>query len=183
LHSYYFYYVGEYGYDVDELDDLDVDTDLDGELDHDLSEIRSVPQPGGVFRRKGPQMAWVCTGSDVGYLPVRGESLSQAPPDVEPGWDCVAEISLFIRSGDLRVLNWDTSGTGDEPNLALAGPGWYRLRGHVRGRDADWHGRGDVSRAAEEEHHLLVWPEAFAESTVLVGPDEMGARILDIGPI
>lgn len=41
----------------------------------------------------------------------------------------------------------------DAGNFATAGPGWYRIRIHARGRD-----EGESNTGTTEEHLISVWP-------------------------
>ncbi|TQS29976.1 hypothetical protein [Microbispora sp. KK1-11] len=86
------------------------------------------------------------------------KAFGSAPPLRLKGWAQAAEIGLVSRSGRLEVPSYADG--GDEgagarlPNLAVKGPGRYRLRVYARG------GEG------AEEHLVVVFPGRSAKKTV-----------------
>ncbi|MEU6408506.1 hypothetical protein [Microbispora sp. NPDC046933] len=79
------------------------------------------------------------------------KAFGSAPPLRLKGWDQVAEVGVVSRSGRLEVPSYADG--GDEgagarlPNLAVKGPGRYRLRVYARGLE------GSV-----EEHLVVAFP-------------------------
>jgi hypothetical protein len=59
---------------------------------------------------------------------------------------------------------WDGQVHQELPNLTPAGPGTYRLRLHVRGRDRGW--EEGAPEVPVEEHLLAVWPAPTAVGVV-----------------
>ncbi|WP_158854164.1 hypothetical protein [Saccharothrix deserti] len=90
----------------------------------------------GVIRAL-PSGALVYTGISQGYIRVRAVAAEQDPSAVDPGpWDEIVDINVTAPHGELRVDSYeDGPPTTTLPSLTPAGPGTYRLRIHVRGRD------------------------------------------------
>ncbi|MGW5263143.1 hypothetical protein ACWEQG_19380 [Microbispora sp. NPDC004025] len=79
------------------------------------------------------------------------------------GWDTVVETGLASPDG---VLGLAGEADGSLPNLAVAGPGYYRVRVYVRGRAEA------LKYASEwpvEEHLLLVFPGSSGKTLFLRG--------------
>lgn len=85
------------------------------------------------------------------------KAFGSAPPLRLTGWERVAEVGIVSRSGRLEVPSYDG---GDEgagarlPNLAVKGPGRYRLRAYARGPEG------------AEEHLVVVFPGRSAKKVV-----------------
>jgi hypothetical protein len=143
------------------------------------SDAPAVPGPGGVFAMRSPQEGLVLCGIHTGRVLVRTRALTE-PPSADPhGWDVVEEVSMRVDSGALVVTDWDGGGWERDPGLAARGPGWYRVRAHVRGRaPVSWD--PDVAPAvpeAPEEHDFCAWPEPGPHPPrLLAGPDDRGAH-------
>jgi hypothetical protein len=123
------------------------------------------PEPGPmclVFEPRHDE-TFVMTGIATGWVRVTCEALSSRPPVVADGWDDVAEVSLAVSEGPLRVTGWG-SGPPSDVRLDAHGPGCYRIRIHARGRDADYDGSPEES---VEEFVLLAWPEEHSRPAVL----------------
>ncbi|WP_432931621.1 hypothetical protein ACQPZZ_12115 [Microbispora sp. CA-135349] len=86
------------------------------------------------------------------------KAFGSAPPLRLKGWRQVAEVGVVSRSGRLEVPSYADG--GDEgagarlPNLAVKGPGRYRLRAYARGAEG------------AEEHLVVVFPGRSAEKVV-----------------
>jgi hypothetical protein len=158
-------------------------------LDRDVevgADVRAVPQGGGVFRVRGDTFTHVVCGRWPAHVLVEERVLATAPTSIAGTWDAVAEISLHSESGDLRVVNWDTSGGNEAVDLAATGPGWYRIRAHVLGRSASpVLGSPGNPPAMPVEHYLIqAWPEpSWRQAIVLIGPDALGAKVMQDGPL
>lgn len=90
------------------------------------------------------------------------------PPFPPPLLRALREVGTW----DGEPVQWD----GEEPNLALDAPGDYRLRVHVRGRDAG----KDADTIAEDEnpvesHLMQIWPADAQPDALLLTGDEVGA--------
>jgi hypothetical protein len=95
-------------------------------------------------------------------------------------WDEVVEATLVLAGGLARILEWGGAPRHDLPNLAVAGPGTYRLRCHARGRDFAKGLRGPLDLGEdvdliEEAHLLAIWPAPPAEVIVHQTIDQVGA--------
>ncbi len=109
------------------------------------------------------QETFVLTGIATGYVRVSGEALASRPSVLPDGWEDVAEVSLEVHAGPLRVTGIGGI-TGPEVRLDAHGPGDYRLRIHAKGRDTDY----DGSRLDPVEDYMIVaWPEQASPPTAL----------------
>lgn len=81
----------------------------------------------------GPGALDIWAAAEVGHACVTGEAYRRRPPVETRGWEQVVEVGYETRQGVLSVV--DGSG-GRLPDLAVGGPGNYRVRVHVRGRKA-----------------------------------------------
>lgn len=116
----------------------------------------------GLLMGLGSQAVAVMTGKQQGTVPVHARALPGAPVEIEHGWDVVAETDLDCPEGTISVLDWGGPDHPELGQLAIAGPGRYRLRVHVKNRkDID-------GRPSGEEHYLLTWPAAGPRSPVLL---------------
>jgi hypothetical protein len=58
----------------------------------------------------------------------------EAEPQLElSGWEDVAEFSVLVREKPAYIGGFDQD-FRTTPRIGTAGPGWYRLRVHARGR-------------------------------------------------
>ena len=121
------------------------------------------------------------TGISSGGCAVAVQVRSTAPGEaVTDGWDDVVETSYHSRHGQLRMNSVLPYSGGGVPNiggplLTPDGPGDYRLRVHVRGRDTMIDGvpmEGPV-----EDYLLLIWPAPDAPVTVYKATDRYGASV------
>jgi hypothetical protein len=116
----------------------------------------------------------VTTGLDVGRVPLHLETWSQAPDLDLDQWDDVVEAELATVDGVIQPADLLEGPPRRMRNLAHAGPGSYRLRVSVRGRDAASTGKGP------ELHRLQCWAAAAGDDA---GPtphkltDEHGRRL------
>ena len=90
----------------------------------------SVP---GLLRDLGGQAVAVLTGLQSGVIAVTAHAVATAPAQVDPGWDVVAETDLDCPGGIISVLDWGGPDHPELGDLAIAGPGRYRLRVHASG--------------------------------------------------
>jgi len=123
--------------------------------------------------------AMVLTGTQFGNV-----ACSVQPGDSDPGldvaeWDEVIEFSLATAAGSpgLGVSAMD-GGPDELAVLTAPGAGSYRVRLHVRGRDAG----ADldvVDGEPVEAHFLQVWPAAVSGTTIRKASDAFGRATRD----
>ncbi|TDD60415.1 hypothetical protein E1293_45755 [Actinomadura darangshiensis] len=121
----------------------------------------------------GDGAACVCTGTLEGLVRLTAQA-SQEPPLAHVGdWDEVVEIAFHSPSGRFSI-NGVANGP-PLPNLAVAGPGYYRVRVHARGRDAG-HGAETVTDVNEivEEFLIICWPGDGQPEAVHQTRDQVG---------
>ncbi|GAA3415516.1 hypothetical protein [Streptosporangium vulgare] len=86
------------------------------------------------------------------------KAFGAAPPLRLKGWDKVVEVGLLSRSGRMVVPPYpeggDSGAIGPLPNLAVDGPGRYRMRVYARAFEWD----EDDPEAPVEEHLIVVYP-------------------------
>jgi hypothetical protein len=134
----------------------------------------SVP---GILRDLGAQAVAVLTGLQWGTITVTADAVTTAPVQVDPGWDVVAETDLDCPEGTISVLDWGGPDHPELGELAIAGPGRYRLRVHARNR------ANTDEKSSAEEHRLLIWPvEQPAPSRLLTPMDAHGRLLIDEEP-
>lgn len=94
------------------------------------------------------------------------KAFDRAPPLRLTGWDQVVEVGIASRSGRLVVPTYPEGGAsgaaGPLPDLAVAGPGHYRLRVHARTLPWD----EDEPDAPLEEHLIVVYPGRSTDKVV-----------------
>ncbi|WP_433237652.1 hypothetical protein ACQPYK_29330 [Streptosporangium sp. CA-135522] len=97
--------------------------------------------------------ATVITRVENTFVCLTVKALAAAPPIMAKGWERVVEAGVGSPSGELALASWEP---GDQlPNLAVAGPGRYRIRIYVRNQDK---AAADVSERPVEEHLVVVFP-------------------------
>lgn len=130
----------------------DMEDEWDGTCANEL--IEPLPSGGAV----------VITGIALGNVRVEVRCLS-GPPSVEPkGWDDIVEATIAVPDGVLNVMGWGAE-SFDERNLAVAGPGMYRVRAYARDRLAQY----DLSALRAKERFMFeIWPATGDEPPVSV---------------
>ncbi|MEU4723879.1 hypothetical protein AB0G06_30045 [Nonomuraea dietziae] len=91
------------------------------------------------------------TLTEMGLLCVTGESYRRRPPVETEGWDVVAEIGYRSPTGVLEI----SDGSRALPDLAVGGPGHYRVRVHQRELPVDY---DREEPQASEEWLIMVYP-------------------------
>ena len=136
-----------------------------------------LPGPGGAGGLVGavPGLAIVITGTQFGNVALTVQSGDSDPGLDTGGWDEVVEVSLASGAAGqgLGILSGG-QGPGELATLTPAGAGSYRIRVHVRGRDA---GTADdvVTGEPAEEHLLQIWPAPPGPEIIRKTTDEHGA--------
>jgi hypothetical protein len=145
----------------------------------DLGMLAEVPDEvftGGTGLISAPPgIAVVHAGTHTGPVRVTVQARTEPPPqpDLEQ-WEEVVEVSVSTQAGRVLVEEWGGPTRDDLGNLALAGPGSYRLRVHARGRDQA-NATVPVPEEPIEEHLLIAWPAPPADEAVLKQTDQYGA--------
>ncbi|MEU1299438.1 hypothetical protein [Streptomyces shenzhenensis] len=141
-----------------------VNEGLFGVLDHgeistetaDFSNRLVAPMVSGAF---------ILTGINTGYVNVETRVVDRRPDADTGGWEEVIEVSVQAPAGDLKVESLELGpDAGSVHSLSPAGPAWYRLRVHARGRE---NLRDKVSIEPVEDYLLIVWPAPPTEATIL----------------
>jgi hypothetical protein len=151
-------------------------------------EVALAESPDGLVSVSEAGVA-VVTGIAQGLVRVsvevtdRGGGLN--PQDrawLDPGpWDDIVEVPVEVPNGGLRVQGVLDAGAGGLPVLSQAGPGSYRLRVHVRGRDGHAGpspGQGEVGggpNTAVEEYLIVAWPCDPRPRVIIRATDRVGA--------
>jgi hypothetical protein len=119
--------------------------------------------PGGLTETI-PGFVVVYSGTNIGPVRVTVQVHQAAPPLDLVAWEDVTEISFTAPNGQTTIQEWGGQVPQELPNLTPGGPGSYRLRLHVRGRDR---GREQVSPEEPVEQHLLaIWPAPPAPNVI-----------------
>jgi hypothetical protein len=126
----------------------------------------------GLLLGLGPQAVAVLTGVQSGRVTVSARAVPEPPAVAGAGWDVVAEADLDCPEGVVSVCDWGGPGHDELGDLAIAGPGRYRVRVHTRNREPA--GR----RRSAEEHHLLIWPVTQPAPPLLLTEMDACGRLL-----
>ncbi|MFI7150382.1 hypothetical protein ACIBO2_36160 [Nonomuraea sp. NPDC050022] len=102
----------------------------------------------------------ILTADEAMHVCVTGEAYRKRPPVELKGWEKVVEVGYHSGNGDLTFTG--DNGDGLE-NLAVNGPGHYRVRVHMRGAKAALKREGD----ARQEFLIMVYP-GKSERTALL---------------
>ncbi|WP_331768088.1 hypothetical protein [Embleya sp. NBC_00896] len=112
----------------------------------------------GLVSARGEEVR-ITTGTRTGEVPLTTETLDREPP-LEPGWEDVAEVSVAVPSGGLRVLE------SRHPflfgDVAAFGPGDYRVRVYANNRGDERAGRG-----SGDSFLLQLWQAPMAEEKLI----------------
>jgi hypothetical protein len=120
--------------------------------------------------------ALISTGIHTGYVRVRVTSADTPPQDLgfDNSWDDIIEASVRAPNGRLYVEGHETGPVQGLPILSSAGPGWYRVRAYVRGRDTHYDA---VQLDPVEDYLLHIWPAEPAASLIIRATDRCGAGL------
>ncbi|MEE1931265.1 hypothetical protein V1J52_24330 [Streptomyces sp. TRM 70351] len=125
--------------------------------------------------------AKIHTGIHTGNVRVRAHPLPSEPQSLDDGpWDDIVEASVYSATGQLAVEVPDPAASPDTylalPELAHAGPGWYRLRAHARGRDTPHQA---VQSDPVEDYLLQCWPAPRTPTHMIRTTDHCGQALRD----
>lgn len=119
--------------------------------------------------------ASIYTGIDRGYVRVTTDIRSDAPGEIHPGpWDDIVEASIYSAHGELRIDSPERGAVAEIPLLSPRGPGSYRLRAHVRGRDLHYDA---VQNDPSEDYLLTIWPAEPEYDLIVRATDQCGYRL------
>ncbi|GAA4605903.1 hypothetical protein BJY16_005575 [Actinoplanes octamycinicus] len=144
-------------------------------LDEGCRPDPQTPVGNGLAGVAGLGVVKVWTGIATGPATVSLRALTAGPPPDEAAeWDDVVELSLAAPTGAVRAMALMADPPAELGPLTTAGPGPYRLRVHVRGRDS----APDESVSAPVEDYLLVaWPAPDEPERILRQTDSYGAQV------
>lgn len=111
--------------------------------------------------------ALIVTGINTGLVRVTIQGPHRSTPDQpEDDWEEIVEVSVHAPAGKLAVDS-PLSGTlaDDSAILSPAGPAWYRVRVHARGRAL--HPDRVSMEEPVEDYLIITWPAPPAETTIL----------------
>ena len=123
---------------------------------------------GSLLHVTGPSDVHVLTGRHTGRIQLRARGLPGPPADGGTGWDeedgedgargwdVVERVTLWSPEGSIVVHGLLGASLPEEPVLAVAGPGLYRIE--VRARNRISEGTEPDPATGPEQHQLLVWP-------------------------
>ncbi|MEV6406607.1 hypothetical protein AB0M58_27310 [Streptomyces bobili] len=116
----------------------------------------------------------VLTGIHTGDVDVTVTLHASEPVPGDGDWQDIVEISAHSASGDLMVRGLMDDLDEELPVLSFNGPGDYRLRIHVRGRDT----AADLAPDEVTEWYLIqAWPAPAAPVTALRHSDGYGMSV------
>lgn len=114
------------------------------------------------------------TGLSAGYVQVTATPLATIPTNVDvDAWEQVVEVSVRSVTGKLWVSTQDGPVDG-LPMLGGHGPGDYRLRAHVRGRDTSFDGQTEPT----EQYLLITWPSPQLPQVIMKAVDRAGSGLV-----
>lgn len=142
-----------------------------GVLDNGEIPIETADRSNGLVAAMSDG-AVINTGIHTGTVRVRVAVLLSAPPDSDGDgeWDEIVEVSVHTSHGRLRVDAFEEGAVASLPLLSTAGPGWYRLRVHARGRNI---APDRVQLDAVEDYHLSIWQAPHQTTTILRASDRI----------
>jgi hypothetical protein len=99
------------------------------------------------------------------------------PTSVDLEWDDVVEINLYAAAGHVRLAALMSDVPETYPLLTPTGPGHYRVRVHVRGRDTDIDG---VALEPFEDYLIQTWAARPQPDIVYRATDRYGTELRQI---
>ncbi|WP_371658284.1 hypothetical protein [Streptomyces sp. NBC_00280] len=117
------------------------------------------------------QGALVVTGIHTGTVRATATALVGPPvASVHASWEEIVEVGLRVTTGLLRVESLGHGPVDGLAPLSPAGPGWYRLRVHARGRNIL---PDKVSTEPVEDYLLVTWPAAPSDADIIRSSDRI----------
>ncbi|MER6678744.1 hypothetical protein [Streptomyces sp. NPDC000983] len=110
--------------------------------------------------------ALIGTGINTGRIRVTIQGPhADTPGQPADGWEEIVEASVHAPAGKLSVESLEYGPLADDSAmLSPAGPAWYRVRVHARGRALNFDG---VSTEPVEDYLIIAWPAPPAETTIM----------------
>ncbi|KUM96180.1 hypothetical protein AQI95_42670 [Streptomyces yokosukanensis] len=128
----------------------------------------------------GHGSATIATGVNYGPVRVTVDARSQEPSLDLEDWEEVVEVSIHFETdeADLESMGGAIEEEPQEMPLSAAGPGWYRLRVHARGRDEGAEAIDiDIDADPVEEYLIQSWPTPQAPEIRHKTTDTHGAEV------
>lgn len=116
--------------------------------------------------------ALITTGINTGHVRITAITQDAAPVhDAQGQWEEIVEVSVHAPAGALRIESMELGPVATEPALlSPAGPGWYRLRVHARGRQTLF---DKVCLEPVEDYLVITWPAAKEDPTVIAASERI----------
>ncbi|GAA2230327.1 hypothetical protein [Streptomyces indiaensis] len=89
-------------------------------------------------------------------------------------WDEIVEVSVLCETGQLLVESLDLGPAEGLPDLASAGPSWYRIRVYAQGRNTNPDG---TDSDPIERYLLTAWPATSAATAILKSSQRITAKL------
>ncbi|MFD9949936.1 hypothetical protein ACFWYW_20310 [Nonomuraea sp. NPDC059023] len=132
----------------------------------DYKSADSRTHTAGLIKLEERGLASLNIATQWGDIPFTVTAADRDPGADLDGYEDIVEISFESPSGKLFLVGWLMDWNDEKAhNLAplLSGPGTYRLRYHLRGRDEE--------RCAVDDHYLQIWPAPHYDPAVLKTTD------------
>ena len=115
--------------------------------------------------------ALIVTGIHTGEIRATATPMTGPPPGPADGsWEEIVEVSVHAPMGGLRVESLEQGPVDGLAPLSPAGPGWYRLRVHARGRSTL---PDKTSPEPVEDYLVVTWPAPWADADILRTSDRL----------
>ncbi|MEZ3179486.1 hypothetical protein KYY02_12555 [Streptomyces pimonensis] len=115
--------------------------------------------------------ALVVTGIHTGEIRATATPMTGAPSGpADDLWEEIVEVSVHAPTGGLRVESLEQGPVDGLAHLSPAGPGWYRLRVHARGRGIL---PDKTSSEPVEDYLVMTWPAPRADADILRTNDRL----------
>ncbi|WAU81470.1 hypothetical protein O1Q96_17765 [Streptomyces sp. Qhu-G9] len=115
--------------------------------------------------------ALIVTGIHTGEIRATATPMNGPPPGpADDFWEEIVEVSVHAPTGGLRVESLEQGLVDGLALLSPAGPGWYRLRVHARGRSTL---PDKTSPEPVEDHLVMTWPAPWADAGILRTSDRV----------
>ncbi|MFB7500418.1 hypothetical protein ACFC09_38065 [Streptomyces sp. NPDC056161] len=116
--------------------------------------------------------ALIATGINTGLVRVTIQGPNeQTPGQTVDDWEEVVEASVHAPMGKLSLESLELGPPADGSTvLSPAGPAWYRMRVHARGRALNVDG---VSMEPVEDYLIITWPAPPTDITIMRTSDHI----------
>ncbi|MCA2211691.1 hypothetical protein [Jidongwangia harbinensis] len=141
--------------------------------ENQAGETQFRPDRNGVVRVTEHGGLHVIAGTNTGSLRLTVDLLDEEPCLELDGWDEAADVGYRATTDNARLAGYPGAPVQGIPAVSHAGPGSYRIRFHMRGRDDP---RNENPFTVVEEHRIAVWPSPWRSTTVHKATDDTGRR-------